>query len=105
MNENLMRQRFISGLLVILSVTSMALLKLQFLTSALGSPASTTGAGNIDSRLAGGGFYWWTDIMQGLLLLNLLIVALISLFNLRLSRRPEAISPGNKPVHDGARVI
>lgn len=67
----------------------MALLCLQFLTTALGSPASTMDVPNFDSRLAGGGFYWWTDIVQGLLLSTLVIIALISLFGLRLSRQPE----------------
>ena len=96
MNKKLMRQRFTSGLLVILSVTSMALLGLQFLTTALGSPGSTMDMRNFDSRLASGGFYWWTDIVEGLLLLTLVIIALISLFNLRLSRRPDASCLGKE---------
>ena len=69
MNKKLMRQRFTSGLLVVLSVTSMALLGLQFLTTALGSPGSTMDMRNFDSRLASGGFYWWTDIVEGLVAL------------------------------------
>lgn len=90
MNKQLMRQRFTNGWLVVLSVTSMALLGLQFLTTALGSPGSTIEMRNFDSRLAGGGFYWWTDIVEGLLLLTLVIIALISMLNLRLSRRLDA---------------
>jgi len=96
MNKKLMRQRFTSGLLVVLSVTSMALLGLQFLTTALGSPGSTMDMRNFDSRLASGGFYWWTDIVEGLLLLTLVIIALISIFNLRLSTRPDTSCLGKE---------
>jgi len=62
---------------------------LQLLTTALGSPALTMNALDYDSRLTGLGFYWWTDIAQGLLLMNLVMIALISLFSRRLSRRSE----------------
>src|SRR5208283_2302099 len=87
MNNKYMRQRFINGLLVILSVTSLALLWLQFLTSVLGSPKSTMDALEFNSRLTGGGFYWWTEIVQGFLVITLVLTALFSLLSLRLSRR------------------
>jgi len=89
MNNKLMRQRFISGWLIGLNVAAMALLGLQLWTSALGSPASTVVDVNLDSRLAGGGFYWWTTIAQAFLLLTLVLSALGSWFSFRLSRRSE----------------
>ena len=52
-NKN-MQQRFSSGLLVILSVSSMILLGLQFTATVLGSPAPTLDGLNLDSRLADG---------------------------------------------------
>jgi len=91
MKNRYMRERFISGLLVILSVTSLALFGLQLWTSALGSPPSVVDDVKIDSRLLGGGFYWWTTLVQAFLLLTLVLMALGSLVSLRLTRRSEAI--------------
>jgi hypothetical protein len=89
MKNKHMRQRFISSWLVFLSVISLALFGLQFWTSIQGSPSCLMDKANLDSRLADGGFYWWTTIVQALLLLGLVLAATGSLVNLRLSRRPE----------------
>ena len=103
MNKKYMSQRLINGFLVISSVTSLALLGLQFLTSALGSPTSTAVDMHMDSRLAGGGFYWWTTIVQAFLVLTLVLTALLSLFSLRLSKRPaeaDDACPSVAPAHE-----
>lgn len=86
-----MRQQFIGGGLVSLSVISLALFGLQLWTSLLGSPSCLTHAVYGDSRLAVGGFYWWTTILQALLVLSLVLVAVGSLVSLRLARRPEPV--------------
>jgi hypothetical protein len=87
MNHKCISQRSVGGWLVVLSVTALALFRLQVWTSALGSSACTVDDVQVDSRLAGGGFYWWTTIVQVLLLLNLVLIALFSLVSLRSSRR------------------
>ncbi|MGO8838164.1 MAG: hypothetical protein ACLQAH_00970 [Limisphaerales bacterium] len=107
MNNKYMSRRLINGFLVISSVTSLALLGLQFLTSALGSPASTAADMHMDSRLAGGGFYWWTTIVQACLVLTLVLTALLSLFSLRLSKRlaeADDACPGVLPVHEAGNL-
>ena len=91
MNNKHPRQRFINGGLVFLSVTSLALFGLQLWTSALGSPGCMMVDADTDSRLVGGGFYWWTTAVQAFLLLTLVLVALGTLFNLRSSRRSEEV--------------
>ncbi|MGO9477435.1 MAG: hypothetical protein ACLP7I_05790 [Limisphaerales bacterium] len=107
MNNKYMSRRLINGFLVISSVTSLALLGLQFLTSALGSPASTAVDTQMDTRLAGGGFYWWTTIVQAFLVLTLVQTALLSLFSLRLSKRSaeaDDACPGVVPVHEAGNL-
>jgi hypothetical protein len=89
MKDKHMRQRFFNGWLVFLSVSSLALFGLQLWTSALGSPSCLVHDANLDSRLAYDGFYWWTTIVQVLLLLGLVLVAMGSLVSLRLSKGPE----------------
>jgi hypothetical protein len=89
MKDKQMRQRFFFGGLVFLSVISLALFGLQLWTSALGSPSCLMYDANLDSRLADDGFYWWTTVVQALLLLGLILVAMGSLVSLRLSRQPE----------------
>ena len=89
MNTKYVRQRFVSGWLVILSVTALALLGLQFWTSTLGSPGCMLLDEHTDSRLVGGGFYWWTTIVQAFLLLNLAVSAVVLLFSFQLSRRSD----------------
>ncbi|HTY87539.1 MAG TPA: hypothetical protein VMB80_08750 [Candidatus Acidoferrum sp.] len=81
------RQRYTSVLLVSLSFLSLILLRLQFWISGLGGPAGDSGGLELDSRLAGNGFYWWTDIVQALLALTVALTVLASLFSVRLSRR------------------
>ena len=89
MKTKYMRQAFISGLLAILSVTSLALLRLQFLTSAVGGPAGKMDPLDLHSGLASGAAYWLPIFVQGFLLLTLVLTALFSLFSLQLSRRSE----------------
>lgn len=89
MKRKYLRQRFITGGMVFLSVNSLALFGLQLWTSVMGSSSCLMRDANLDSQLAGGGFYWWTTIVQALLLLSLTLVALGSLAGLSLSRRPE----------------
>src|SRR6516162_7405277 len=91
MKDRFMRQRFIGGCVVSLSAVSLALFELQLWTCALGSPSCLTEDEKWDSRLVGGAFYWWTTIVQALLLFSLVLVALGSLVSLRLSKRPEQV--------------
>jgi hypothetical protein len=87
MKTKFISQRMVGGWLIVLSVTAMALFRLQVWTSALGSPGCTVNDAHIDSRLIGTGFYWWTTVVQVLLLLSLVLITLSSLVSLRLSRR------------------
>jgi len=89
MKTKYMRPGFISGLLAILSLTSLALLRLQFLTSAVGRPAGQMDPLELHPGLAGGAAYWLPIFVQGFLLLTLVLTALFSLFSLQLSRRSE----------------
>ena len=91
MNDQQIRQKFIGGWQVSLSVISLALFGLQLWTSAMGSPSCVTDVVNKDLQLAAGGFYWWTTIVQGLLVLSLVSIAVGSLVSLRVARRPEQV--------------
>jgi hypothetical protein len=82
-------QRFISGLLVALSVTSLVLLRLQVWVSATGSSKGSAALPDMNSRFGGWAYYAWPDMAQVSLLLTLVMIAMIALFNLRMSRRPE----------------
>ena len=89
MKTKYMRPGFISGLLAILSVISLALLRLQFLTSAIGRPAGRMDPLDLHSGLAGGTAYWLPIFVHGFLLLTLVLTALCSLVSLQLSRWSE----------------
>jgi hypothetical protein len=101
MKTKFINQRIVGGWLIVLSVTALALFRLQVWTSALGSPACTVDDAHIDSRLLGTGYYWWTTVVQVLLLLSLVLITLSSLVSLRLSRRSIV---SNDPCSDVAQV-
>src|SRR5260370_23323525 len=87
-------QRFISGLLVILSVTSLAMLLLQFTTPAVGGPRV---ADFVRSGSTAPDMYalFTSDAFRSgaygpeYLLVSLSVIALLSLLSFHSSRRPE----------------
>ena len=85
MKDKHIRQRYIGGGLVSLSVISLALFGLQLWTLTLGSSSCMIQDAAMDWRLVGSGFYWWTTIVQALLLISLVLVALGSLVSLRMT--------------------
>ena len=92
MKTRYIRQGFVSSLVVILSVTSLALLLLQFTIPAIHRHAfvlllksGKVSMGDVYANFTGGASYW-TDFVRECLLLSLILTALFSLMRLRLSR-------------------
>jgi hypothetical protein len=93
MNTKHISQRFVSGLIAVLSVTSLALLLLQ---SAFPRISGQSLAGLFQSgktslldlyqTFAGGGSFWWADSARECLVATLILTAAFSLFGLRMSR-------------------
>ena len=109
MNNKYMRQRFISGLLVTLSVTSLALLRLQVWVSAAVSSKGAMDLPAMNSRFGGWAHYWWPDVVMACLFLTLTLTALAALFSLRLSKgqkTPGGFSDGTAAaVHRPATAL
>jgi len=84
-----LRPRFISGVLAILSITSLALLRLKYLAYVMGRPTGRMEPFDLHSVFAGSSSMWWTDFANDFLLLTLVLTALFSLFSFRRSRRSE----------------
>ena len=85
MKNGNMRQQFVSGLLVTLSLTSLALLRLQdWVLTAVGSKHALDLNG-MDSRMGGWIYYSWPDMVQVALLLTLALITIIALLTLRSS--------------------
>src|ERR1700690_2339226 len=101
MKYKYMRQRFISGLLVTLSVTSLALLRLQvWVLTAVGSK-NAMDLPDMNSRFGGWTYFWWPDMVQVSLLLTLTLTALAALVSLRLAKSQK--TPSEVP--DGTAAV
>jgi hypothetical protein len=98
-----MRQQFINGLLAIFNITSLALLPLQYLPSAIGRHMEPDPL-DLHSGFPAGAPYWWTDIVPGFLLLTLVLTALFSLLNLLWSRLPRTASDADRRVETAVEV-
>jgi hypothetical protein len=85
MKNKYMNPRFISGLLVTLSLTSLALFRLQSWASILLSAKGPMDLADMDSRIGGWVYYSWPELVQASLILTLACTALFALFSLRLS--------------------
>jgi hypothetical protein len=89
-------QRFVSGLIAALSVTSLACLLLQLAIPRVSGQAL---AGLFQSgrmslldlyqTFAGGGSFWWADSARECLVATLILTATFSLFSLRMSRQAK----------------
>jgi hypothetical protein len=87
MKGKYMRQRFISGLLVTLGISSLALLRLQnWVLTEVGSK-NPMDLPDLNSRFGGWAYFWWPDMVQVSLLLALSLTTVVALFSLRLSER------------------
>ena len=93
MNTKYIRQRFVSGLLAVLSITSLALLLLQFAIPRLSGQALARGfqSGTLSlldlyQRFAGGGSFWRADFLRECLVVSLILMVVFSLFSFRMSR-------------------
>jgi hypothetical protein len=85
-----LRQHFISGLLVTLSITSLALLKLQAWVLTVVGSKNPMDLPDANSLFGGWKYFWWPDMVQVALLLTLASITLIALFSLRLSTGQKA---------------
>lgn len=95
MKNRYMHQRFINGLLVTLSLISLALLRLQAWTSTAIVSKSAMDLPDMNTRFGGWAYYSWPDMLQVSLLLALTLTAMVALFSLRLSTGQTA--PGDVP--------
>ena len=96
MNTKHIRQRFVRGLLAVLSVTSLALLLLQFAIPSISARelASLFQSGKMSMlelyvAFAGGGSFCCTDYLRECLLVTLVLMVVLSLFSLRMSRETK----------------
>lgn len=84
-----MRQRFISGLLAILSIASLALLQLQHWTSAAAGSTGAKRLFDLHTVFADGAPGLWRDFVPGFLCLTLVVTALFSLLSFGSARRTD----------------
>ena len=101
MDNLAMRQRLISGLLAALSVTSLALLRLQVWVSAVIGSRGGADSPEVNSHLMGWLYYSWLDVVEVSLVLSLALTAIVALLSLRLSKGLKAPSD----VSDGATAV
>ncbi len=101
MKSKHMPQRLISGLLVTLGITSLALLRLQdWVLTEIGSK-NPMDLPDLNSRFGGWACFWWPDMVQVSLLLALSLTTVVALFSLRLSKGRE--ESGGAP--DGGAAV
>ena len=89
-------QRFVSGLIAALSITSLALLFLQLAVFRASGQAlegmfqsSRISLLALYQTFAGGGSFWWADSVRECLVATLILTASFALFSLRMSRQSK----------------
>jgi hypothetical protein len=93
MKTKYIRQSFISGLLAVLSVTSLVLLLLQFATPRVSRQglASLFQSGKMSvldlyQTYGGGRSFWWANSLREYLLVSLILIVVFSLISFRMAR-------------------
>lgn len=96
MESNHIRQIFISGLLAVLSVTSLAFLRLWFATPRTSGQTlvSLFNSGKISlldlyQRFPGSGSFWQSEFLRECLLANLVLLLVFCLFSFFISRHSK----------------